>query len=842
MKRMAIVILLLTATGQSASANTVPSWKETPPISVGVTGMIVTVTSSRDDPKQAKADTPHVVTVTEVLPETPADGNLQPGDIIESVNGISLKVVDPRHILGEQINVSEGRSGKMTFAVRRHGETETVAIQLDPIGSYSRTFPINCKKSKTIVDQTASFILENGGPEDGITGNLEALFLMSTGEAKYMPVVEKYAVDLAGKPHPTSTWFIGYSGIFLGEYYLATGDKRVLPAIKARCDQLAAGQWFNGWGHGTTRCGPGYVTGGTLNAAGNQALTTLVLARECGVEVDTKTYDNAIVQFSRFAGRGGVPYGDHHPELWWSSNGKNGGLASALTLLPQAKFQGGAKLLALSETDSYWGNEGGHGSCFGNHTWRNIVDALVMDHPSGSWRRHKDQMIWHFDLSRMPGGGFRVPHPGGHGPIGKAPHHQTGLIAMAYTSHLHNLRINGKPRTEYSVECTPSEGELAVEVDDFQRTDWVEGAVVDIPPHEIVKVFKTVYNADGTPSAREANASKNHPGKRKMPASWYFNVMHHYSPQVRVWAANGLGYLGEEAVPYITKALNSKDGRLRAAGLNAISCTTGWGPGKTESNITPEMIREHFLPTIVETLQDESLPMWEHRHALMAMSCADNESIKANFESIKPYFFEDEWWLRVAAFKAIEPLIEDAEAMRSLMPAMMASYDGDGNLPSRRWGATSVFKAAIAANPEIKDELVAAMANSVNRIELREGFHQPIDLNNIFETLRYVNMKKNPEHAIPLLPAIERIYPDMEPLPATWTIIGARWGNIGLAKAATMLKEDGKPFIATMKRIYPNLAARDKGGKQGKFLIEAQATLEETVKQWEAAYGEVKTD
>jgi len=842
MKRMAIVMLLLTATARSVSADTVASWQETPPISVGVTGMIVTLTSSMDDPKQVKADTPHVVTVTEVLSGTPADGHLQQGDILESVNGLSLKVVDPRHILGEQINVTEGRDGKMTFAVRRDGATKTVTIQLDPIGSYSKTFPINCKKSKTIVDQTAAFILDGGGPEGGITGALESLFLMSTGEAKYMPAVEKHAIELANKPHSTSTWYLGYNGIFLGEYYLATGDKRVLPAIKARCDQLAAGQWFNGWGHDTTHCGPGYVTGGTLNAAGNQALTTLVLARECGVQIDTETYDNAIVQFSRFAGRGGVPYGDHHPELWWSSNGKNGGLASALTLLPQEKFQGGAKLLALSETDSYFGNEGGHGSCFGNHTWRNIVDALVMDHPSGSWRRHKDQMIWHFELSRMPGGGFRVPHPGGYGPIGNAPHYQTGLIAMAYTSHLHNLRINGKSRTEYSVEYTPTKGELAVEVDDCQRTDWVEGVVVDVQPHEIVKVFKTVYDADGTPSARETNASKNHPGKKKMPASWYYNVMHHYSPQVRVWAANGLGYLGEDAIPYITKALASKDGRLRVAGFNAISCATGWGPGKTESKITPAMIEEHFLPTIVETLRDESIPMWEHRHALMAMSCADNESIKAHFDVIKPYFFEEEWWLRVAAFMSIEPLIKDAEAMRSLLPAMMASYDEDVNLPARRWGATSVFKAAIAANPEIKDELVAAMAESVNKIQLREGFHQPIDLNNIFETLRYVNMKKNPEHVIPLLPAIERIYPNMEPLPATWTIIGARWGNIGLAKAAVMLEEDGKPFIATMKRIYPNLKGRDKNGKQGKSLIEAQTTLEETVEQWEATYGEVKID
>ncbi len=842
MKRIVILILFMTASVQIAPADELASWKETPPISVGVTGMIVSVTSSLDEPKQAQADTPHTVTVIEVIAKTPADKNIQAGDILESVNGVSLKVVDPRHILGEQINISEGQDGKMIFRVRRGGGVREVIIYLDPVGSYSKTFPLNCKKSKAIVEQTATFILETGGLEGGITGALESLFLMSTGEAKYMPLVEEYAIQLAGKPPSTSTWFLGYNGLFLGEYYLATGDKRVLPAIKARCDQLTAGQWFNGWGHNTNHCGPGYVTGGTLNAAGNQALITLILARECGVEIDTSIYDNAIVQFSRFAGRGGVPYGDHHPELWWSSNGKNGGLAAALTLLPQKKFQGGAALLALSETDSYFDNEGGHGSCFGNHTWRNIVDALVMDHPSGSWRRHKDQMIWHFELSRMPGGGFRVPHPGGHGPIGKAPHFQTGLIAMAYTSHLRNLRINGKPRTQHSVEYKPTAGELAVEIDDFQKIDWVDGVVVKIKPHEIANIFKTVYDADGKPLARQTNASKNHPAKKKMPAQWYYNVMHHYSPQVRAWAANGLGYLGHDAIPYIAKALHSKDARLRVAGLNAISGATGWSPGKTESKITREMLKKHFLPSIVKTLEDESLPMWEHRHALMAMSCADNASIKANFKSIKPFFFEDEWWLRVAAFKSIEPLIQDAEAMRTLMPAMLASYDDDINLPARRWGATSVFKAAIAANPEIKDELVAAMAKSVNNIKLREGFHQPIDLNNIFETLRYVNMKKNPEHAIPLLPAIERIYPNMEPLPATWTITGARWGNIGLAKAAITLEEEGRPFVATMKRIYPNLKTRNKNGKQGKPLTEAQAMLEKTVKEWEASYGEVKID
>ena len=131
-------------------------------------------------------------------------------------------------------------------------------------------------------------------------------------------------------------------------------------------------QYYGGWGHG----------------AGVQVLTTLILARECGVAVGRGTYDRALTLFYRYAGHGNVPYGDHYPEMYWASNGKNGGLACALTLLPAQKFQDAAKILALSETDSYCSHEGGHGSPFGNQTWRGIADALVPEHLMGSYRRH----------------------------------------------------------------------------------------------------------------------------------------------------------------------------------------------------------------------------------------------------------------------------------------------------------------------------------------------------------------------------------------------------------------------------------------------------------------------
>jgi hypothetical protein len=207
---------------------------------------------------------------------------------------------------------------------------------------------------------------------------------------------------------------------------------------------------------------------------------------------------------------------------------------------------------------------------------------------------------------------------------------------------------------------------------------------------------------------------------------------------------------------------------------------------------------------------------------------------------LKPYLNDPEWWLRTAAFAAMDPLIKDTATFRAALPAMLASYDADTNLPSRRWGATTLFKEAIQVNPALKDDIVAGMAASVNRTKVREGFEQPIDVNNIYETLRYVNLKKHPEHILPLLSAIERIYPDLSEDLAGWTIVGERWGNIGLAKAAERLGKDARPIVASMKRIQPNLESRAKGGRKAAALQKALDALKESVKSYEAKYGEVK--
>jgi len=819
MKYFATTILFVVMTLSGAIANTLPAGKPYPEFQVGITGINAAIKDG-------------VLAVTKITPGTPAEGKLKAGDVLLAVNGTSLEIQDPRHPLGNAINKAEGSDGKIVFKVKRGDKKVDVTIRLKPIGSYSKTWPINCKKSQRIVDETAAFIIRQGGPEKSITGYCEGLFLLSTGEDKYLPVIKKFAHSVSTGKVGSHTWNNGYHGVFLGEYYLRTGDKYVLPTLKALCDDAKERQYYGGWNH-WGGAGPGYVVGGLMNPAGVQVLTTLILARECGVDVDRGTYDRALTLFFRFAGHGAVPYGDHHPTMYLGDNGKNGMLACALTLLPDEKFQGAAQVLALDEVDSYTMNEQGHGSAFGNQTWRGLAGVLVTENMMANYRRHMDKLTWYYELCRMPGGGFKTPPmPGsGQGSIGRAPHHETGLISLAYTSHLKNLRITGNPRTKYSVKHRPTEVERNLPYTDSHKPDYVKGGSdMGLEPHEIYAKFSKKYGGWW-----------NTPPAELMSVKWYATMMRHYNPIVRSCAAHGLGYLGEPAVPEILKALKSPDERLRVAGMEAISGLLFWGPAFTKVKITPDMIRKHFLPYILKPLKDPAASMWEKRHALYVLSRADKKTIAAQTSLIKPYLGDQEWYLRVAAFTAVRPLIQDTALIKPFLPAMFASYDVDTNLPSRRWGATSIFKEILAKNDDLRAEVIARMAKSVNRIKIRQGYKQPIDVNNIFETLRYIAMKKHPEHVIPILPAIQRVFPLVSGQAGNWIFTGAGWGNIGLIKAAAALGKDAGPVIASMKAMLPELKNRTQKGRDAKTYQTTLDAVTKAIEAYEKQYGVVKS-
>jgi hypothetical protein len=186
-----------------------------------------------------------------------ATGKLKKGQIIESINGQTLKDIDPRVQLANILTEAEATDGLMKFQIKDVGE---VVVKLPVLGRYSDTWPMDCPKSDKIVRNLADLLAKQDKPRWG-----SVLFLLSTGEEKDLEVVKRWMKDLDGVgAYP---WFIGLQGRGVCEYYLRTGDKSVLPVIKKIAED-ATKQIYNGGWSGRGKASFTYMGGGHMNAAG----------------------------------------------------------------------------------------------------------------------------------------------------------------------------------------------------------------------------------------------------------------------------------------------------------------------------------------------------------------------------------------------------------------------------------------------------------------------------------------------------------------------------------------------------------------------------------------------
>ncbi len=765
--------------------------RDYPQFFVGPTGIMATIDNAQGSLGK--------VTVRGVVEGGPSAGKFEDGDILQAVNGKTLVVPDPRVPLGVAIGAAEGADGKLAFDVLRAGQPRQVTITIPAPGAYGAIWPRDCAKSKTIIRNTAEFIAkQHGTSEVGLSDCWAGLFLLSTGDDKYLPAVKDILRPLRPNEIGTHTWINGYRGVLLGEYYLRTGDKSVLPALKAVCDDASARQATGGWNHWGSRLGPGYTQGGLMNPAGIQMLTTLILARECGVEVNAGTYDRALRFFFRFAGTGGVAYGDHHPLLYLGDNGKTGMLAAALSLLDRPGFQRAAEVLTMDLMDSYDNIENGHGGDMFNVMWRGLAGVHTPARLQGRYRLHMDKLAWFYDLSRMPDGSFRKLPQMGHKAdyLGEAPYFATGAIGLTYTAPLKTLRITGKPRTKFSVTPPPAKVEQSIVFSDFQRSDYVAGGDnAGLAPHELVNKFSGWWKP---------------PHADPMPASFYAKIMRHYNPIFRSWAAHALGNLGDEAAgEYIAEALASDDARLRRAGFEAISGECFWGPGRAAVNISKDLVTSRYLPTILKAIKNPKTPMWEVESALWAVANADEKAIRDNLPALMPFFDNDEWFLRLAAMEAIRPLTKDPETARLVLPKLLSVVSREIHVyPRRQYDELLLRMLKDASVPkDIKDMIVAGRIKAMQDTVVATGFTAPHGLVSKFETMRYL-LGPRPEATELMADDLVALTPRLSDLPTIWIYSGDRWGNPGLLKRAADLGKDAGRIIKALKTGLPQLKKR----------------------------------
>ena len=399
------------------------------------------------------------ILVTKVDKDSPADSVLVVGDVILGAGG-AMFTDDARKSFGRAIGQAETRQarGVLKMTVWRKGVKKDVQITLPIMGSYSDTAPYNCPKSAKILDQGCKRIAARG-LKGGIPAQINALALLASGKGEYLPMVREFArkcgpKDLKLKLHGGQgmvAWSWGYTNLFLCEYYLATGDKFVLPAIQEFTVNIARGQSGVGtWGHGMAwpQANAGREHGtlggyGALNQAGLVCQTSMVLAVKCGVS--SKVVADSIQRGNKFfgfyIGKGTIPYGDHRPG--WTVHDDNGKNSIATVMFDAQNHAAGATFFSRMVTASYGERERGHTGNYFSYLWGPLAASRAGEEAAAAFLK---EQRWFYDLGRRADGSF--PYQGGAGSAGSEHKYGnwdcTGSHILSCTLPLKKLYITGK--------------------------------------------------------------------------------------------------------------------------------------------------------------------------------------------------------------------------------------------------------------------------------------------------------------------------------------------------------------------------------------------------------------
>jgi len=413
------------------------------------------------------------ILVTKVENGSPADGKLEVGDVILGVFGEPF-TRDARKSFGWAIGRAETEEAKgiLPLIVWRKGRTKTVDLRLQVMGAYSDTSPYGCPKAKRILEQGCALIARDIRKENRFPIN--ELALMASGKPEYMERVRESAHALAASVPETEklwaaschngkhTWGFGYRNVFLTEYYLATGDRTVVPAIRAFTACIARGQGRYGtWGHGLFGPGPdGKLHGpippyGPVNQAGLPCFVSLVLARKCGIR--DPELEPAIARANRFfgyyAGKGSIPYGEHRPGIGHDDNGKTSIAAVAFALQGR---RAETRFFSKMVTASYESREWGHCGNGFSYVWGPIAANCGGQKAIAAFMK---ELRWYYDLARRWDGAFVYTGTGG----GVASSYRgvfnsTASYMLGYAVPLRKLHITGRDAEE---ELWLSEADVA---------------------------------------------------------------------------------------------------------------------------------------------------------------------------------------------------------------------------------------------------------------------------------------------------------------------------------------------------------------------------------------------
>ncbi len=393
-------------------------------INLGLTGARAKLTAAH----------PKALEVTYVFAGTPAAGKLLAGDMIVGANGKPFVTahkhgygVDkfgyegPMMDFGNALAASEGNpagKGKLVVDVVRKGKKQQVTLYIPTrYGAFARTYPARCRKSDLILREAYAYLAKRQGANGLWSGRphlnaFPALALLASGEKRYLPNVKRAAQALARSTNDKITfgglqcWKYALAGIVLSEYYLATGERWVLPELEEINRWLNRAQAPNGgWGHSAHNANGsnGY---GAINIHTMQAKLAMTLMARCGVKIDRARFKAAHDFVVRGTNRIGY--------VWYKDGGAGNnryadmGRTGAATLAHYYSPYGGKEYLAYAQRSAkcigtnYKTFPDTHGSPILGMVWTALGAAV--DPPS--FRNLMDKNAWWFSLAHCPDGTF----------------------------------------------------------------------------------------------------------------------------------------------------------------------------------------------------------------------------------------------------------------------------------------------------------------------------------------------------------------------------------------------------------------------------------------------------
>jgi hypothetical protein len=440
------------------------------------------------------AEEPKALLVEYVFPRSPADGRVRVGDWIVGAGGQEFKE-GHRNGYGEEVFGAHGpiaefaavleacqgadRDGKLALTLRRGEEVKDVKLDVgQKYGSFSATFPSACAKTDKILAELLPYLVaqqdSDGSFGDPVHNTFAPLALLASGDAKFLPAVERNAeyhrdvIHTKGLDLPN--WSYASAAIVLSEYYLATGKKWVLPELQVVHDLLAKGQYLRmaqinpkakeshpdsfpkgpkdahgGWGHN-----PGFEGYGPIAMLTGQGALAYALMHRCGIKIDRENHDAAYDFLERGSGKNGyVWYADQvggGPESW-ADMGRTGatGIANFLSPYPEQVY----RERALSRARVIGKHPQSFPDTHGSPTMGMAYSALAASLDPDSFRKLMDANRWWFTMAHCGDGTFYYqPNRDNAGYGSDSRMSASSVVAFILTIPTHGLVLTGKENEE----------------------------------------------------------------------------------------------------------------------------------------------------------------------------------------------------------------------------------------------------------------------------------------------------------------------------------------------------------------------------------------------------------